>query len=324
MDDHDHHGHNHGHGHSHGVMAQELVTHRAAIKAVWVSALGLGATALFQIAVTARSDSAGLLADALHNVGDVLSTATLWVAFSLARRPASPAFPYGWRRAEDVGGLVIVLAIAASAVLAGWESLNALLGGGHDPDHLPLALVAAIAGVIGNEGVAQYKIRVGRRISSAALVADGQHARTDGLASGGAVAGIVGAMAGLPLLDALAGLGITLAICWILVEVGRDVLRRTMDAVDPDLVAGLRGVAAGVDGVRGVHDVRARHAGRSLLVQLHVEVDGDLPLRDAHHIAEEVRHRLVHAQDGIVDVDVHVDPAGETDAHAATAHHFGS
>ena len=179
------HGHGHAHGHDHTTLDRDLVTHRRAVKAVWISAAGLGATALFQFAVVAISGSAGLFADALHNIGDVAGTASLLIAFSLSRRRASDEFPYGWRRAEDLSGLLIVLAILVSAVLAGWDSVAALLGGGHEVTNIGWALAAAVGGIVGNEAVAQYKIRVGREIDSVPLIADGQHAPRRRLGLGG-------------------------------------------------------------------------------------------------------------------------------------------
>ena len=318
------HGQGHGHGHSHVVPAGELLDHRRAVRAIWVSVAGLGATALLQLAIVALSGSAGLFADALHNLGDVAGTFSLLLALRLSRRAADDEFTYGWRRAEDLAGLLIVLAIAASAVLAGWDSLRALLGEGHAVTALPAAFAAALAGVAGNEAVAVYKIRVGRQIGSPALVADGQHARTDGLASAAAAVGIAGVALGYPVADPIAGLAITAGIVWILVAVGRDVLRRTMDAVEPGLVPRIREVAAGVEGLHGVHDVRARYLGRGLVVQLHADADPHLSLRRAHALAEGLRHALLHELPRVVAVDVHHAPAGEHDtAHAATAHHFG-
>ena len=306
-------GHGHDHGHDHGSLDRDLLTHRRALRAVWWSVAGLGATALFQLLVVAFSGSAGLYADALHNVGDVLGTGSLLVALRLSRRPADERFTYGWRRAEDLAGLAIVVALAVSAVLAGWDSIQALLGEQHRIDHLGWALVAALVGVAGNEGVAQFKIRVGRDIDSAALVADGQHARTDGLVSAGAAVGIAGAWLGYPVADPIAGLAITVTIVWVLVRTGGQVLRRAMDAVDPGVRDEIAAVAAAVDGVEGVHDIRARHLGRSLVVQLHAEVDGDVSLRAAHDIAERIRRGLAAALPTIETVDVHVDPAGEHD-----------
>jgi cation diffusion facilitator family transporter len=305
-----------GHGHDHGHLDRDVLTRDRAVRTVWWSVAGLAATAIVQFAIVAISGSAGLYADALHNIGDVAGTASLLVAFRLSRRPANEQFTYGWRRAEDLAGLLILLAIALSAVLAGYDSLAALLGGGHEIRNVGWAFAAALVGVVGNEAVAQFKIRVGRDIDSVALVADGQHARTDGLVSGAAAVGIAGAWLGFPVADPLAGLAITVMIVVVLVRTGRDVLRRTMDAVDRGTVGRLQSLAAAVPQVQGVHDVRARFLGRSLVVQLHVEVDGDVPLRDAHAVAERVRVALVRDDSRIETVDVHVDPAGEHD----TAH----
>jgi cation diffusion facilitator family transporter len=314
----------HGHEHTHAVIDHDLLTHRRAVRAIWVSVAGLGATAALQLIIVMISGSAALYADALHNLGDVLGTGSLWVALRMSRRAASDEFPYGWGRAEDLAGLLIVLAIAVSAGLAGWDSITALLGEGHEVTNLGLAFTAALVGVIGNEGVALYKIRVGRQINSIALVADGQHARTDGLASAAAALGITGVWLGFPLTDPLAGLAITLAIVWILVGVGRDVLRRLMDAVEPELLPRIRQIVATVDGVEDVHDIRARYVGRSLAVQLNAEASPVLTLRDAHDLGEKIRHRLVHEIPQIIAVDVHLDPAGDPTAHHETAPHFES
>lgn len=313
----------HRHSHDHASVDWELRTHAKAVRAIWVSTAWLGATAALQLGIVAISGSVGLFADALHNVGDVAGTASLWIALRLSRRAASDEFSYGWRRAEDLAGLFIVVAIAASAVLAGWESIAALLGGVREVTNLHLALAAALFGVVGNEAAALYRIRIGRQIGSVALVADGQHARTDGLTSAAAAIGLVGVWLGFPLADPLAGLAITTAIIWIGFRIGRDVLRRAMDGVEPSLLPRIREVVGGVDGVRGLHDVRARYLGRSLAVQLNAEADPDLPLCAAHDIAERIRHRIVHEFPQIVAVDVHLDPAGVDGAHDETAHHFG-
>lgn len=313
-----------GHTHHHLAEDQDRATHRRAVRAIWVSALVLALTAAFQFVVVAISGSAALFADGLHNIGDVAGTASLWVAFSLSRRAATDEFTYGWRRAEDIAGLVILLAIAVSAGLAGYDSVQALVTERHDVANFGWAIVAALVGVAGNEGVAQYKMRVGRAIDSVPLVADGKHARTDGLASLAAGVGIAGAWLGVPLADPVAGLAITAWICGILYTVGRDVLRRMMDAVSPEVVPRVRDVACAVDGVVGVHDIRARHLGRSLHLALHVEVDPTLQVRVAHVVAEDVRHELAHALSGVDRVDVHLDPAGDPSPHDATAHHFGT
>lgn len=319
-------GHSHdGHEHSHTTLDRDLLTRRRGLRAIWISAAGLAATAAVQFGIVAISSSAGLFADALHNLGDVAGTGALYLGFRLAMRPASDRFPHGWRRFEDLAGLVIVLAIAVSGALALFDSLDALLGGGHTVTNAAWAFGAALVGAVGNEAVAIYKIRVGRSIRSAALIADGRHARVDGLVSLGAAVGIAGAAAGYPVADPLAGLVIVAVIAGILVRTAREVIPRIVDAVDPELVAELETVARQVPDVEGVHDVRPRHVGGGLLVQLHVEIDGDLSLREAHHVSERVSHHLAHEFPNVLTVDIHIDPAGEhDDAHADTAHHFAS
>ncbi len=324
--DHSHGGHDHGgggHGHSHAAFDRELATRAEAVRAIWISVAGLGATAAIQLVIVAMSGSVSLFADALHNVGDVAGTAALWVGFRLSRRPADRRFTYGWRRAEDVAGLVIVLAILVSAGLAITDAISALVGEGHMVRNHAVALAAALVGAVGNEGVAVYKIRVGRRIDSVPLVADGEHARVDGLVSLAAAAGIAGSWAGFELADPLVGLGIGLVILRILVTTGREVLLRVLDATDEGVVDAIREAAGSVDGVEAIHDVRARHAGRALLVSLHVDVDPTLTVLRGHDIAEDVRHALAHRFDTLEEALVHVDPAGHDGAHEETEHHFG-
>lgn len=315
--------HDHGaDGHSHTTLDHEMVTRRAAVRAIWISVVGLGLTAALQLGIVALSDSVSLYADALHNVGDVAGTAALWVGFRLSRRPADERFTHGWRRAEDLAGLFIVLAILVSAVLAITDAVSALVGGDHLVRNPGVALAAALVGAVGNEAVAYYKIRVGRRIESVPLVADGKHARVDGLVSVAAAGGIAGAWAGFGLADPLVGLAIGLVILRILYTTAREVLLRVLDAAEPGTVAAIREAATSVEGVRAVHDIRARHAGRSLLVSLHVDVAAGLTVVEGHAIAEAVRHELAHRFATLDEALVHVDPAGHDDAHDGTAHHF--
>ena len=154
----------------------------AGIRAVKISLILLAITATLQIVVVVRSGSVALLADTIHNFSDALTAVPLWVAFVLSRRAATRRYTYGYGRVEDLAGLFIVTMIALSAVLAGYESIRRLF----EPQpltNLGWVLAAALIGFAGNELVAVYRIRVGRRIRSAALVADGLHARTDGFTS---------------------------------------------------------------------------------------------------------------------------------------------
>lgn len=354
--DHDHHGHDHhdhhehahdsgrhdhdgGHAHHGGVRGRVLGWLRphshdvadqvdsalersaAGIRATKVTLVVLVATSALQLVIAMVSGSVALLADMVHNIADGLTSVPLWIAFVLGRRPPSAGYPYGFRRAEDVVGVFIVATIAASVLVVGWESVSRLL----DPEpmrHIGWVLVAGVVGVAGNEVAAIVRIRVGERIGSAALVADGFHARTDTLASVAVVVAAVGAWLGFGLLDPLVGLAITGLLAWMLVQTARQVFRRLMDGVDPDVVGAMREAAAAVPGVREVGWARARWVGHRLHGDLAVTVDPALTVAEGHDVSEEVHHALLHRLGHLEEVTVHVNPdQPDHDPHHRTAHH---
>jgi cation diffusion facilitator family transporter len=335
--DHDHHGHDHGHaGGLAGLVRSILRPHRHdsadssdaalessadGIRAVKLSLVGLGVTAVLQALVVWVSGSVALLADTLHNLSDALTALPLWVAFVVGRRAASNRYTYGYGRAEDLAGILIVAMIALSAMVTGWQSLRRLA----DPvpiQSVGLVIAAGLIGFAGNEGVAVYRLRVGRRIGSAALVADGLHARSDGLTSLAVVLGGLGVALGLPLADPVVGLLITVAILFVLRSALRDIYRRLMDAVDPGLVEQAERVLSETPGVVGVDAVRLRWIGHRLHAEVAVVVDNDLMLVAAHDIAEEARHRMLHELPKLRNAIVHVSPlSDELDHHDAVAHH---
>ncbi len=293
------------------------------MRALWVSLAVLGATALAQAAVVAVSGSVALLGDTVHNAADALTAVPLGIAFVLGRRAATRRFTYGYGRAEDLAGLLIVLTIAASAAFAGWTAVDRLL----DPrpvQHVPAVAVAALVGFAGNEWVARYRMRVGRSIGSAALVADGLHARTDGFTSLAVLLGAGGSALGWQLADPVVGLAITAAIALVLRDAAREVFRRVMDAVDPALVDRAERALTEVPGVRGVGELRLRWIGHRLRAEVAVVVDGDATVREAHRIAVDAEHALLHAVPRLTAALVHADPEpapGESDPHLPLAHH---
>jgi cation diffusion facilitator family transporter len=284
--------------------------------------VGLGLTAAFQVVIYLMSGSVSLLADTIHNASDALTAVPLWIAFTLGKRRPTERYTYGYGKVEDVAGVIVVLMIAASAFFAGYESVQRLFNPSI-PSNLIWVAVAAVVGFIGNEAVAIFRIRVGNEIGSAALVADGQHARVDGLTSLAVLAGAVGIWLGFPLADPIVGLLITVAILFIVKDTAIVMWHRILDAVDPELVSGIKHAAAGVVGAADVHEVRVRWLGHRLEAEMHITVDEDLPTKESHAIAEEVRHALFHAQPKLAVVTVHVDPCGHSgeDAHSLNAHH---
>lgn len=289
-------GHDHDSAvHSHVSATSGLLSETRGIWAVKWSFVGLGLTALIQAVVFALSGSTGLLADTIHNFADAGTAIPLWIAFRLQQRAATQRFTYGLYRTEDLAGLAIVAVIFASALFAGYASIERLINQ-QMPSHIPLAMAAAGVGFVGNELVAQFRLRIGREIESAALIADGLHARTDGFTSLAALAGLAGAMAGYPVLDGVAGLVITALILKIVMwDAAPTVLTRLLDGIEPATLEHLRLAAAGVKGVEEVNWIRARWAGHRIDAEVNVRIDPGLTSEQVHALSHEVEHQMGHA-----------------------------
>ncbi|WP_236788016.1 cation diffusion facilitator family transporter [Amycolatopsis sp. GM8] len=340
-------GHIHGHGHRHARRAgwwvrvwhrvghvvtphshdsadrldTALEASKRGIRALTVSFAVLLVTAVTQLALVLATGSVALLGDTIHNFADALTALPIGLAFLLGRRAATRRYTYGLGRAEDLAGVVVVLLIAASAALAASEAIGRLI----DPQPVRHLWVVALAGVIGfagNELVARYRIRVGREIGSAALVADGVHARTDGFTSLAVVLGALGVALGFPAADPIIGLVITVAILFVLRDAAREVFRRLMDAVDPATVDLAERTARAVPGVQAVRDMRMRWTGHSLRAELAVGVDDTLTVAQAHRLAHQIEHQLRHTIPRLAAATIHTEPAtGADTAHNALTLH---
>ena len=318
-----HHGHGgrDGHGHTHGVVDPSIVATERGFWAIKWSFAVLMVTALAQVVIVVLSGSVALLADTIHNFGDASTAIPLWIAFRFARLRPTRRFPFGYGRVEDLAGAVIVLTILFSAIVAGYESIDRLIHP-RQVEYLGAVVAASILGFLGNEGVAIFRIRVGKEIGSAALIADGYHARVDGWTSLAVLFGAVGVWLGYPLADPLVGLGITLAILWIVWDSARSVFTRMLDGVDPQVLDDLIHAAQHVPEVRDVAEVRARWLGHRLHAELNIAVDPSLTVAQAHAVALTVHHQLLHHIPYLSAATIHVDPstaAGETH-HRVTAH----
>jgi cation diffusion facilitator family transporter len=324
------HSHPHSHDHDHprglrGAIKEVFAPHShdsadsvdsalessaAGIRAVKISLLVLGVTAIAQIAIVVISGSIALAADTIHNFSDALTAVPLWIAFALSTKAATRRYTYGFGRVEDLAGLFVVAMITLSAIVAGYEAIERLI---HPQPiaHLGWVALAGLAGFVGNEWVALYRIRVGRRIGSAALVADGLHARTDGFTSLAVLVGAGGVALGFPLADPIVGLIITVAILAVLRTAVLDVFRRLIDGVDPELVDTAAAVLAGHEGVRSVHSVRLRWIGHRLHADAELDVDPTLSLVAAHRIAHDSEHDLMHALPKLAAAIIHAYPAHE-------------
>ncbi len=311
------------HSHDAGnAVDSELEASQLGVRTLIISFAGLAVTGLLQLVVVLLSGSVALLGDTLHNFADALTAVPLAIAFTLGRRAATRRLTYGYGRAEDLAGLIVVALIAASSALAAYESIRGLLHP-HDVTYLGLVAAASLIGFTGNELVARYRIRIGRQIGSAALVADGLHARTDGLTSLAVLIGAGGVALGFRLADPVIGLAITAAILVVLRQAAREVFSRLMDAVDPDLVDKVEAVILATPGVLAVGQVRLRWIGHALRAECEVIVEDHLSVVEAHRITDQTEHRLLHDVRRLTAATVHADPRPDptTTHHEFSAHH---
>lgn len=304
-------GHDHSrHGHAHGVVDPALATTRDGIRAIAWSFAILALTAAAQLVVALASGSVALLGDTIHNVGDATTAVPLFVAFVLARRKPSRTFTYGLGRVEDLAGLAIVLLILASAVVTGYQSVDRLLHP-RAVNGVGWVVAAGLVGFAGNELVAGLRIRVGRRIDSAALVADGYHARSDGLASLAVVAGAAGVALGFPLADPLVGIGMTLLILAIVAQSARAVVTRLLDGVEPAVLDEVLHAAGHVPGL-SVVDARARWLGHRLYVDLGVTPAASASVAELGETVALLRRELAAHVPALGGVQIEIAPGRRT------------
>ena len=319
----DDHGHDHARGvpgwlqatfgHSHSAADKTdsaLESNERGIRALKVSLVVLGLTAVFQVVIALTSGSVGLLADTIHNFADAGTSLPLWVAFALARRGPSRRLTYGYGKVEDVAGVLIVVIIFFSACVAAWESVRKILH--PQPVHsLGWVALAAVVGFLGNEAVAVLRIKVGREIGSAALVADGNHARVDGFTSLAVLIGVAGVYFGVPILDPIIGLLITFAILFIVKDAAIAVWLRLIDGIEPEILAQIEHAPTHVEGVKAVLEVRARWLGHRVQSDLAIQVDPAMSVKDAHAVATQVERAMLDHVRLLGGVVVRVVPVAE-------------
>jgi cation diffusion facilitator family transporter len=289
------------------VIDPSIASSTRGLWAVKWSFIGLMMTAVCQVFVVAISGSVALLADTIHNFADAATAIPLAIAFLFARKRPNRRFTFGYGRVEDLAGLAVLLTILFSAIVAGYESIDRLFYP-REVVYLWAVALASIIGFLGNEGVAIFRIRVGREINSAALVADGYHARVDGWTSLAVLAGALGVWLGYPLADPIVGLVITIAIFGIVVQNGKEIFTRMLDGVDPVMIDEIRHTASHMAQVKEITEVRARWLGHRLHAEVNIAVESHLTVAEAHSVAAEVRHQLLHALPQMTLVVVHVDP----------------
>ena len=316
-----HGGSSHPHDHTHGATDPILLTTKRGIWAIKWSFVCLFITALFQCVIVYFSGSIALLGDTIHNFADAGTAIPLWLAFLLARQRPTKRFTYGYGRLEDLAGVVIVFAIFSTALLVAYESLIRLINP-QSVEYLWAVVLAAMVGFLGNEGVARLRIKVGKEIGSAALVADGNHARADGFTSLAVLLGAVGIWFGYLIADPLVGLAISLVILKIGWSAGKSVFNRLLDGVDPTVVDEIKDITCQTEEVVEVTDVRVRWLGHRLHAELNIAVRSDLNVAQGHEITLNLRHKLLHQLPYLSKIIIHVDPENASgEAHHRITNH---
>jgi|SRR6266487_3591361 len=311
----------HFHPHTHGAIEPAVLDTQCGIRAVNSSSFLLLVTGVLQVIVVLLSNSAALLADAIHNLADVATAVPLWIAFVLSRWKPTNRFTYGYGRVEDLAGLMVIMVITLSGVASGYVAINRLF---HPQPiaYIGIVIAASLLGFLGNEGAAMIRIKAGKEIGSAALIADGNHARADGFTSLGVLLGAVGVWLGYPLADPLFGLLITLVIFLIVWESGKTVLSRLLDGVDPQVIEEIKHVMLEAPGVQEVTDVRVRWLGHRMHAEANIAVISDLSIERGHEIAKEARHLLLHHLNYLSNATIHIDPLNASgEKHHGIANH---
>jgi len=297
----------HQHSHAHGIVDPSITTSQRGIWAVKWSFAGLLLTAILQIVIVILSNSIALLTDTIHNFGDAATAIPLGIAFAIVRLKPGKRFTYGYGRFEDLAGVAVVVTILISAVIAGYEAINRF---SHPTQvhYLGVVMAASVIGFLGNEGVALFRIKVGKEIGSAALIADGHHAQIDGWTSLAVLLGAIGVWLGYPMADPIVAAGITLAILFVVWDSVKTVFTRMLDGIEPEVLSEIIQITQHVDGITGVGEVRARWIGHLLHVELNAGVDSNLTVTEGHEIAKEVQHQLFRHLEHLGNVIVNVDP----------------
>jgi cation diffusion facilitator family transporter len=283
--------------HSHHDLAADraFLDNRLAVRTVWIALVALGLTTALQVVIYIASGSVALLADTVHNLGDALNSIPLLFAFYVARRAANKRYTYGYGRLEDIAGVFIVISIGFSAAYIIYESVRRLL----NPlplENLEWIALASLVGFVGNELVALMQIRVGKRIGSDAMIADGQHALIDGLTSLAVLIAVIGTLIGLPILDPIVGVVIGIAIIGITWNAIKAIWYRMMDAVDPHLVEHVEAHARAVAGVEDVLTLRLRWVGHRMYGVIKVAVPANTTLE----ASGQITHGLQHEARGVI------------------------
>ena len=281
-------------------------------KAVTVAISGNILLTIFNFVVGILSGSTALVAEAAHTLSDVITSIITAIGFRIGLKPPDSEHPYGHGRAEPLVGLVIVvfLVFIAYEIISEAYSKLLLMGSLAPPDWT--AALMAIIGIAVNITMTRYMMNVGKKINSPAIIADAQHQKVDVFSCAAIVVGVAGSNMGLLILDPLVAVLIAVLVLKIAFDVGKENINNLMGKVpSTDLIVEITKAGTSVKGVKGMHDIKVNYMGPNASVDLHITVDPELSLRNAHKIAHQVEKSVIDRVDIVSIVYVHVCPEGE-------------
>ena len=303
--------HGHDHDHSHSPIDPERFA--AAQRITWISVAVNLVLTVMQVAVGWLANSVSLIADAMHTLSDIVADGFVLWANRKGSEAADAQHPYGHGRFETAASLVLGLILTATGAGILISAAGRLQHLAELPTVGMAAIWAALATLAAKEVLFRYMLAVGERLRSPMLIANAWHARADALSSLVVAAGIAGALLGFPFADAAAAIVVGAMIVKAGVGFAWEAMRELMDEglAEEELTA-IRATITATPGVVDVHDLRTRRMGHRVLVDVHLQVDGNITVRAGHAIGEQARHRVIASHPEVLDVLVHLD--AENDA----------
>ncbi len=291
--------------------------------AVKVSIVTLGVNAVLVVFKTLAGifgNSYALISDAVHSASDVFSTVIVLIGVKLAAKKADKNHPFGHERFECVAAILLAVVLFATGAGVGYSGINNIVTGEYKNFEIPgiIALVAAAVSIVVKELMFWYTYRAAKLVNSSALKADAWHHRSDSLSSIGSLVGVVGGLCGVKILDSVACIVICLFIFKASIQIFIDAIKKMTDeACDEKTEEEIKNFISSFEGVLRVDNLMTRLFGNRIYVIAEIACDADLPLIEAHAIAEAVHSGIENKFPAVKHVTVHVNPFDETEKDEA-------
>lgn len=281
---------------------------KAASKSTWISVVVNIFLSIGQILIGIFSKSQGLVADGIHTLSDLVADFIVLMANRHSQKAPDDAHPYGYLRFENAASFILGLILFIVGVGMLWTATHKILHPEQIPKVHSMALWVAITALICKELLFRYMLAIAKKVKSSLLIANAWHARSDAASSFVVALGILGNLAGYPILDPIAALIVGLMIAKMGFEFSWTGLHDLMDkSANEDEIAAIKATLLKKDGILGLHQLRTRKMGDMIIVDVHLEVSGEQSVKEGHRIAVEARNEVLKNHN-VIDVVTHIDP----------------